>query len=109
MTERDLQDWIVAAARLLGWRVAHFRPAWTEKGRRTAGAYDAQGWPDLVLVRDRVVFAEVKVQRGRLQPDQAHWLDALREAGQEVYVWRTDDWLSGDIEAVLKSVEAEAA
>jgi VRR-NUC domain len=83
--------------------VAHFRPARTEKGWRTAGAYDAQGWPDLVLVRDRVIFAEVKVQRGRLQPDQVVWLDALREAEQEVYVWRTSDWLSGAVEDVLRA------
>jgi hypothetical protein len=53
VSERELQDWIVAAARLLGWRVAHFRPAWTEKGWRTAGSYDAQGWPDLVLGQTR--------------------------------------------------------
>ena len=109
MTERELQDWIVGVARLLGWRIAHFRPAWTEKGWRTAGSYDAQGWPDLCLVRERIVFAEVKLERGRLSAEQDAWLDALRDAGAEVYIWRTSDWLSGEIEAVLRSVAAEAA
>jgi hypothetical protein len=102
VTERELQDWIVGTARLLGWRVAHFRPAWTEKGWRTAGSYDAQGWPDLCLVRDRVVFAEVKLERGRLGPEQEVWLEALREAGQEVYIWRPDHWTGGAVEDVLR-------
>lgn len=102
MTERELQAWIVGTARLLGWRVAHFRPARTEKGWRTAGAYDAQGWPDLCLVRDRIVFAEVKLKRGRLSLEQEVWLDVLREAGQEVYVWRESDWTAGAVEDVLR-------
>ncbi len=109
MTEREFQDWIVGAARLLGWRVAHFRPAWTEKGWRTAGSYDAQGWPDLVLVRERIVFAEIKLERGRLSTGQVAWLDALGEAGQEIYVWRPTDWTSGAIEDVLRDVRAVAA
>ena len=93
---------IVASARLLGWRVAHFRPAWTQRGWRTAGSYDAQGWPDLVLVRERVVFAEVKTDRGRLRPEQEGWLGSLRHAGAEVYVWRPEDWTSGEVEDVLR-------
>ena len=109
MTERELQDWIVGTARLLGWRVAHFRPAWTEKGWRTAGAYDAQGWPDLCLVRDRIVFAEIKVGKNRLSPEQVAWLEALREAGAEAHVWTDVDWTSGAVEDVLRSVRAEAA
>ena len=109
MSERELQDWIVAAARLLGWRIAHFRPAWTEKGWRTAGSYDAQGWPDLVLVRDRVVYAEIKLERGRLSAAQDAWLEVLREAGQEVYVWKPADWKSGAIEDVLRDVRAVAS
>ena len=102
VSERELQDWIVASARLLGWRVAHFRPAWTQRGWRTAGSYDAQGWPDLVLVRERVVFAEVKTDRGRLRPEQEGWLGSLRHAGAEVYVWRPEDWTSGEVEDVLR-------
>jgi hypothetical protein len=106
VSERELQDWIVAAARLLGWRVAHFRPAMTDKGWRTAGSYDAQGWPDLCLVRDRVLFAEIKVGRNRLSPEQSAWLDALRDAGAEAHVWTDVDWKAGVIEAELR---AEAA
>jgi hypothetical protein len=109
VTERELQDWIVGTARLLGWRNAHFRPAWTEKGWRTASSYDAQGWPDLCLVRERIVFAEIKLEHGRLSPEQVAWLDALRDAGAEVYVWKPADWTSGAVEDVLRDVRAEAA
>jgi hypothetical protein len=109
VTERELQDWIVAAARLLGWRVAHFRPAPTEKGWRTAGSYDAQGWPDLCIVRDRVLFAEVKVGKNRLAAEQAAWLEALREAGAEAHVWTDADWQAGLVEAELRRERSEAA
>jgi len=61
-------------------------------GWRTAVQYDAQGFPDLVLVRDRVLFAELKNKTGRLTRHQAGWLDALRNAGCEAVVWRPSDW-----------------
>lgn len=102
MTERELQDWIAATARLLGWRVCHHRPARTARGWRTAGSYDAEGWPDLCLVRDRVVFVEVKADRGQLRPQQKIWIEALREAGAECHIWKPKDWTSGVVEAVLR-------
>ncbi len=102
MTERELQDWIAGTARLLGWRIFHARAARTSKGWATAVSYDGAGYPDLTLVRDRVVFAEIKVDRGRLRPEQVVWLDVLREAGQEAYIWRMSDWMDGSIENVLR-------
>lgn len=102
MTERELQDWIVAAARLLGWRVAHYRPARTAHGWRTPVSYDGRGLPDLLLARDRIVFAEIKVGRNRLSPEQTTWLEVLREAGVEAHVWTDKDWVSGVVEDVLR-------
>jgi len=62
------------------------------------------GFPDLVLVRgDRLIFAELKTDRGRLSADQVVWLDDLdgvstgrrrRRTGYpvpEVYVWQPAD------------------
>ncbi len=86
MTERELQDWIAATARLLGWRIFHARVARTAQGWRTAVSYDGAGFPDLCLVRDRVVFAEIKVDRGRMSAEQELWLEALVEAGAEAYL-----------------------
>jgi len=77
---------------LCGWRLAHFRAAWTKDGWRTAMSGDV-GYPDLTMVRgERLVFAELKAVGGRLGDDQVVLLDALRETPAEVYCWRPADW-----------------
>lgn len=104
MTEREFQDALVQFAQLVGWRVAHFRNARTGSGAHmTPVAYDGRGFPDLVLVRERVVFVEVKSERGRLRDDQVVWIDDLAAAGVEAYVWRPSDW--GAAERVLRRQE----
>src|SRR5215217_4018452 len=47
-TEAECQATIIEAARVLGYRVAHFRAARTMHGWRTPLQGDA-GWPDLVI------------------------------------------------------------
>lgn len=89
--EKDFQRDVVQLARTLGWRVALFRPARTTKGWRTAVGADGAGWPDLMLVRDRLVAAELKVGRNRLTPEQADWIEWLTAAGVECHVWRPED------------------
>jgi hypothetical protein len=92
VSELDFQRQVIELARLFRWRVAHFRAAKTSKGWRTAVQADGAGFPDLVLVRDRIVFAELKAERGRLSPEQAAWLEALgRVPGLAVHVWRPSD------------------
>lgn len=92
MTEGDLQAQIIAAAQTHRWHVAHFRPARTELGWRTPVAADGAGFPDLVLVRNgRLIFAELKSERGRISDAQEAWLARLAEADVEVYVWRPTD------------------
>lgn len=82
-SEQELQDGIVDAARVFRWSVAHFRPARTEKGWRTPGQYDAQGWPDLVLVRasSPIIACEVKGKRTPTTPEQIAWLERFAESG----------------------------
>jgi hypothetical protein len=92
ITEAQWQQTVLDTAAAHGWTVAHFRPARTVDGWRTPVAADGKGWPDLVLVRDRVIFAELKSARGRLSGDQQAWIHRLTAAGQEVHVWRPDDW-----------------
>jgi hypothetical protein len=102
MSEAELQECVIATAHLFGWRVAHFRAAQTKHGWRTPVAADGKGFPDCVLVRDRVIFAELKAERGRTSPEQLDWLAALANANAEQYVWRPSDWASGEIEAALR-------
>jgi hypothetical protein len=86
-TERSFQTQVVKLAELLGWRCYHTL--------RSEGS--AAGFPDLVLVRarhpkPRVIFAELKADRGRLTDDQRAWLLELRASGQEAYLWRPSSW-----------------
>jgi hypothetical protein len=90
-SEADFQTWVIDEAHRLGWWVVHFRPARTERGWRTPVQGDAGGWLDLVLVRDRVLFAELKSRTGRLNGAERAWSERLAGAGAEVYLWRPGD------------------
>jgi hypothetical protein len=73
-----VQEQILTLAAAKGW-AAYF----TYDSRRSP-----PGFPDLVLARDRVIFAELKTLRGRVRPEQLEWLERLRGAGAETYLWR---------------------
>lgn len=99
---RPLQKGIIDLARRMGWRCAHFPPVQTERGWRTPVAADGKGWPDLLLVRERVLVAEVKGDGDRLSAEQQTWITAFHMAGIEAYVWTPALWLDGTVEAVLR-------
>lgn len=95
--ERDFLAQVIDLAHKTGWRAAHFRPAKTEKGWRTAVQADGAGWPDLVLVKPpNIIFAELKVGKGTLTEHQAGWLTVLRGSGSSPYIqvkiWFPEDW-----------------
>lgn len=92
VSEADWEKTLVQLAHLNGWLVAGFRTAQVGKSWQTPVRHDAKGWPDLVLVRERIVFVELKTNRGRVRPEQDDWIAALEHAGQEVYIWRPRDW-----------------
>ena len=95
MNEAQLQDKVVAVARHAGWCVMHTRPARTMSGGWATPLQGHKGFPDLVLVhpsRNLLVFAELKSDKGRLEPEQRRWLDALQDAHAIVYVWYPKDW-----------------
>lgn len=93
-SERQFQQSVIGAARLLGWKVAHFRTARTSSGWRTPVAADGAGFPDLCCVHEDhgVLFAELKSAGGKVSTEQAGWVGVLTAAGAAVYVWRPDDW-----------------
>lgn len=101
MTEAQFTTAVLELARILGWRSAHFRPAQTKHGWRTAVQGDGKGFPDLVLLRrDRVVIAELKVGKNKPTDEQEAWLAAWQKTGASVWVWTPDDW--PNIETVLR-------
>lgn len=98
MSEKTFQQMVVELATTFGWRTYH-----TFDSRRSAS-----GFPDLVLVRDRVIWAELKSDTGKVKPDQQAWLNALALAGQETHVWRPAD-LQDIAHTLARRVERQAA
>jgi hypothetical protein len=98
-SEAEFQDAVAKYAQLRGWRVCHFRSATVRAGRTaTPVAYDAAGFPDLVLLRRGVVvFAELKAPgRRALRPEQEAWrgtieLAVMANPHVHYYVWNPSD------------------
>lgn len=83
MSEASFQGAILEYAALQGFLAYH-----THDSR-----HSAKGYPDLTLVRgSRLLFAELKTDKGRVSLEQQVWLDALAGAGAEVHIWRPRDW-----------------
>ena len=105
ITEAEFMRQVIRLAQLLGWKVAHFRPARTNKGWRTPVQGDGAGFPDLILGRGpghaiRLIAAELKVGNNKPTPQQYAWLGHFEAQGVPSYVWTPDCW--GDIRAILE-------
>lgn len=114
MLEDELQSRVLQLASPLGWRSYH-----THDSRRSPG-----GFPDLCLVHGRaarLIFSELKREKGRYQPGQREWLADLAAVGEAAHrdllgtfrypnnprrilvtTWRPSDLLNGTIESILK-------
>jgi hypothetical protein len=81
--EKSFQRTVVDAAMTLGWICVHFPNA----------IINPTGWPDLILIgHRRVLFRELKTDRGKVSRFQQEWIDKLSAAGADVAVWRPSDW-----------------
>ena len=78
MTEKQFQAKVIDMAKIFKWTYYH-----TYSSKRSP-----VGFPDLVLVRDKVMFRELKTDKGRLTSAQKAWGDNLTEAGADYAVWR---------------------
>ena len=90
MTERQFQSQIIMVARANNWRVYH-----TFDSRRSPA-----GFPDLVLVgHGRVLFRELKTDKGRMSKPQKEWMQSLIDADADFSVWRPRD-----LKAIIKEL-----
>jgi hypothetical protein len=64
-------------------------------------AADGKGFPDLLLVRDRVVALEVKGDGDSLKPEQELWGKAFEAAGVDWLVVTPKLWRDGTVDRVL--------
>jgi len=93
MSERALQAEVDRALVLAGWLRYH-----TYDSRRSVA-----GFPDIVAIRgDRLIFRELKTQKGKLDADQLLWGDKLTRAGFDWATWRPLMWGDGTI---LRDIE----
>lgn len=83
LSEKLFMRQVIELAKVYRWRVYHpFLSKWSEPG-----------FPDLTLVRgDRLIFAELKTDKGPLTEKQVEWQTLLSATPAEVYVWRPMDW-----------------
>jgi hypothetical protein len=95
---RGFEVAVIELAQLHGWRVHHQRPARRANGGWTSAVEGHAGFPDLVLARGprhgrpgRLILAELKAGRGRVDSEQRQWRDTLVQVhGVEVHVWHQD-------------------
>ena len=80
--EKAFQASVIEAGKQLGWFAYH-----TYNSFRST-----PGFPDLVLVRERVIFAELKMPKGKVTAAQQVWRERLETAAAEYYLWRPEDW-----------------
>jgi hypothetical protein len=94
MSEAELQANVRELARVRGWKCYH-----TYDSRKSD-----QGFPDLVLVRkNRLLFVELKSEKGKPSPAQLEWLHVLMLTRRvETFVWRPSSWLDGTVEGMLR-------
>jgi len=94
MSEAELQANVRELARVRGWKCYH-----THDARRSD-----VGFPDLVLVREnRLLFVELKSEKGKPSPAQIEWLHVLMLTRRvETFLWKPSQWLDGTIEGMLR-------
>lgn len=93
VTEAQWQEQVFELAHLLGWRHMHVRRS-IGKGRKWTTATNVTGWPDATLWngrQKRIIFVELKSEKGKPTPEQIEVMASLEAAGQEVYLWRPSD------------------
>lgn len=98
ITETQFREQIRSLCRVLGWKF-HF--TWL-------AIHSPKGFPDLVLrnvEQQRIIFAEIKTEKGIITPSQQEWHDDLIACGQEAYFWRPGDF--DEIARILQGKDRE--
>jgi len=92
MLEKEFHEQVAHVMRLNGWSVYS-----VPDSRRVSLA----GYPDITAWRgDRLIFAELKREKGKTSPAQDEVLGELRLIPcAEVYLWKPSDW--DTIEAII--------
>jgi|SRR5882672_3465279 len=98
ISEKDLARYITEMCEVVGViRYHHLNSIGTERGFPDETWIGAHG----------MCFVELKSQKGRIRPEQQTFLDAVEATGAgrpALYVFRPEDWLSGEIQKVIQAL-----
>ena len=95
VTEAAFLRQVVDLAHYTGWLVHHCRPAVLPSGKWATHISGDAGFVDLVLAKEgRVIFVELKSEKGKVTDAQQAWRWALGAGrpGCNAFVWRPSDW-----------------
>lgn len=93
MTEAEFERQVKQLAATFGYSYYH---TWRS-------IHSPAGFPDCVLAKPgRLIFAELKSEKGKMSDAQNEWIDVLYQAGAETYIWRPGDW-----EKIVKTLQGE--
>lgn len=91
LSEAEFQSQVCRLAENLGWNWMHVVTTGTGRHFPIRGPLGS-GWPDLVLLRnDRLLFVELKKEKGPIRLGQDLVLSLLQRAA-ETYIWKPSDW-----------------
>jgi hypothetical protein len=84
ITEKEFSQQVRQLAILKGYKVYH----------TFLSIYSDVGFPDLVIAKeDKLIFAELKTERGKVSQAQKDWLGVLASTKKcECFIWRPSDW-----------------
>lgn len=83
ITEKEFTRQVEELAAIYHWKYYH---TWTS-------IHSPKGFVDVVMVKgERLIFAELKSDKGELTAYQQEWLEALGATSAEVHVWRPSDF-----------------
>lgn len=89
ISERDWQSHVIKIAEVKGWKYYHPPDNRPVNGRIQKVV---SGFPDLCLVKNgKMIFAELKREKGIVSPEQQAWIMAIKACGIDVYIWRPSD------------------
>lgn len=106
MSERTLQDRVVARAKKRGWKVAHAGRGFVGGNEESGGQFItpmSPGWPDLTLAKAgyALMFMELKREKGVVSDEQVEWLQLLNQTGAIAVIIRPSDLRMGKVNAIL--------